>query len=206
MIVDPKEQTFNENYKLLIGSILPRPIAFVSTVSKDGEINLAPYSFFTGITSNPPTICFSPARKGKEAIKKDTLNNIEATGEFVINVVTEGIVKQMNETATEFPPQINEFEKAGLTPVASLKVMPPRVEESPINMECRMYQTIYIGEETQGAGALVIGEIVLFHISENIFENGKINTELLKPVGRLAGNEYTTIGKRFSLSRNPYNP
>ena len=140
MIIDPNNQTFRENYKLMIGSILPRPIAFVSTISKNGIHNLAAYSFFNGVTSNPPSICFAPNRKGRDGSKKDTLINIEETGEFVVNIVTEDIVEPMNETAPEFPPEISEFEQVGLTPVESQIVKAPRVKESPINMECKLKQ------------------------------------------------------------------
>jgi flavin reductase (DIM6/NTAB) family NADH-FMN oxidoreductase RutF len=201
MIIDPKNQTFRDNYKLMIGSILPRPIAFVSTISKTGIHNLAAYSFFNGITSNPPSICFAPTRKSSDGSKKDTLINIEETSEFVVNIVTEEIVEPMNETAPEFPPEISEFKEVGLTPIDSKIVKAPRVEESPINMECKLLQVVEVGPAEPGGGFLVIGEIVLFHIKDELLENGRIDTGLLKPVGRLAGTEYTTLGKRFSLSR-----
>jgi len=206
MKIDPKKQSVRENYKLMTGSILPRPIAFVSTRAKSGELNLAPFSYFTAISSMPPTICFAAGRKGKEGIKKDTLTNIEETGEFVVNVVTEDIVEQMNLTATDFPPEINEFKLAGLTPIDCDVVSVPRVKESPINMECKLYQVIHIGLESSGGSALIIGEILLFHITDHLLAEGKINTEFLKPVGRLAGQEYTTLGRRFTLERKPYKP
>ena len=201
MIIDPKNQTFKENYKLMIGSILPRPIAFVSTISKNGIHNLAAYSFFNGVTSNPPSICFAPNRKGTDGSKKDTLVNIEDTGEFVVNIVTEDIVKPMNDTAPEYPPEVSEFEEVGLTPIESHIVKAPRVKESPINMECKLMQIVEVGPAEPGGGFLVIGEIALFHIQNELLDNGRIDTGLLKPVGRLAGTEYTTLGKRFSLSR-----
>lgn len=201
MIIDPNKQTFRENYKLMIGSILPRPIAFVSTISKNGIHNLAAYSFFNGVTSNPPSICFAPNRKGTDGSKKDTLVNIEETGEFVVNIVTEDIVKPMNDTAPEFPPEVSEFKEVGLTPIESRIVKAPRVKESPINMECKLMQIVEVGPPEPGGGFLVIGEIVLFHIKDELLENGRIDTGLLKPVGRLAGTEYTTLGKRFSFSR-----
>lgn len=204
MQLDPDKLTVKENYKLMIGSILPRPIAFVSTISPTGILNLAPYSFFMGITSNPPTIGFAPARKGQNGDKKDTLFNIESTHEFVINIVTEDIAEQMNETATDYPPDIDEFEMAGLTPLASRIIKPPRVAESPINMECRLHDIVYIGKEEPGGGALVIGRIVMFHVRDDLIDNGRIDTVRLRPVGRLAGQEYTTLGKRFILERKPY--
>ena len=201
MIIDPQKQSYKENYKLMIGSILPRPIAFVSTISKDGINNLAPFSFFNGITSNPPTICFSPARKRSDGSKKDTLVNIEDTKEFVVNVVTEDIVKQMNDTSEEHPSEVSEFDVSGLTPVPSRIVAPPRVQESPVSFECKLMQVIEIGPPEPGGGFLIIGEIVLFHIKDELLYKGRINTELLNPIGRLAGTEYTTLGKRFSLPR-----
>jgi len=203
MIIDPDSQTYRENYKLMIGSILPRPIAFVSTISKNGIHNLAAYSFFNGITSKPPSVCFAPTRKSSDGSKKDTLINIEETGEFVVNIVTEDIVGPMNDTAPEFPPEISEFEEVGLTPIESQIVKAPRVKESPINMECKLLEVVEVGAAEPGGGFLVIGEIVLFHIQNDLLDNGRINTGLLKPVGRLAGTEYTTLGKRFSLSRKP---
>lgn len=203
MTIDPKKQTFQENYKLMIGSILPRPIAFVSTISSDGIYNLAPFSFFTGIISDPPTICFSPTRRGTDGEAKDTLKNIRATGEFVINIVTENIVSQMNETATEFPPEVDEFKASGLTAIPSKIVKPPLVKESPISFECKKVQVLELGKAQAGGGFLVIGEIVMFHMKDELMEKGRIDTGLLNPVGRLAGAEYTKLGERFTLQRKP---
>ena len=204
MIIDPSELGVKENYKLMIGTILPRPIALVSTISLDGLPNLAPFSFFTGITSKPPTVCFAPSRKGSSGAKKDTLANIESTGEFVINVVTEDIAEQMNDTATDLPAEMSEFEYADLTAAESLIVRPPRVLESPVNMECKLVQVVNIGGDTPGSGALVIGEIVRYHIQDDLFSDYRIDTTKLKPLGRLAGLEYTTLGRRFVLERKKY--
>jgi len=201
MIIDPKKQTYKENYKLIIGSILPRPIAFVSTISREGIHNLAPFSFFNGIASNPPSLCFAPSRRSTDGSKKDTLVNIEQTCEFVVNIVTEVIVKQMNDTSEEHPPVISEFEEVCLTPIPSQVVHAPRVKECPINLECKLSQIIEIGPSEPGGGFLVIGEIILFHVKDELLHEGCINIELLKQIGRLAGTEYTTLGKRFSLPR-----
>ena len=206
MIVDPKTASYRDCYKLMIGGIVPRPIAFVSTLSAEGQPNLAPFSYFTAITSSPPTICFSPGRRYDTGEKKDTLRNIEAVGEFVVNVVTEDIGEQMNEAATDFPPETNEFEVSGLTTAASQIVKPPRVAESPINMECKLYKIVPIGPEGPGGGALVIGEIVLFHIDDRIYQDGRIDIEGLRPLGRLAGPHYTTLGRIVSMKRKPYRP
>ena len=201
MQIDPSQQTVKENYKLMIGTIVPRPIAFVSSQSKSGIRNLAPFSYFTAVSAKPPAICFSAARKGLDGTKKDTLSNIEETGEFVVNVVTEDIAGPMNDSAGDFPPDVDEFAHTGLTPVASRIVSAPRVKESPVNMECKLIQVIHIGPEAAGGGSLIIGEIVLFHIADYLYSDGKINMEMLKPVGRLAGLEYTTLGRRFVLER-----
>lgn len=206
MIINPNEQSHKENYKLMIGSILPRPIAFISTISKGGIYNLAPFSFFTGVTSDPPTICFSPTRRGSDGSSKDTVNNIKDTGEFVVNVVTEEMAVGMNETATEFPPDISEFEQGGFTPAKAIIVKAPLVKESPISFECKSMQIIEIGKAQAGGGFLIIGEIVMFHIADHLLNNGRIDTGLLKPVGRLAGAEYTKLGERFTLIRKPYIP
>lgn len=201
MIIDPKKQTFKENYKLMIGSILPRPIAFVSTVSEEGINNIAPFSFFTGITSDPPTICFAPTRRGTDGLEKDTLVNIRKTKQFVINVVSEDIVEAMNDTATEFAPEIDEFEQTGLTASPAQIVKAPLLKESKISFECELMQVVEIGPAQAGGGFLVIGEIKLFHVDDTLLKNGRIDTGLLNPVGRLAGAEYTKLGERFTLKR-----
>jgi flavin reductase (DIM6/NTAB) family NADH-FMN oxidoreductase RutF len=201
MLLKAEELSIKDNYKLIIGSVLPRPIALVSTLSDDGVPNLAPFSFFTGLTSKPPTIGFAPALKGNQGDKKDTLTNVEASKEFVVNIVNEDISEQMVKTASEVAPDVNEFEVAGFTAVDSIMVKAPRVKESPINLECRLYQVVHIGDGTAGSGAFVIGEIVAYHIDDILYSDGKIDTALLKPVGRLAGQDYTTLGRCFSMER-----
>ncbi|MEE9271562.1 MAG: flavin reductase family protein [Candidatus Krumholzibacteria bacterium] len=201
MIIDPAKVTAKECYKLMVGSIVPRPIAFVSTVSGDGSVNLAPFSYFTAITSAPPTVCFAPGRRSRDGDRKDTLSNIEATGEFVVNVVTEAIGAAMHETAGEFPADVDEFEVVGLTREPSRIVKPPRVKESPINMECRVYDIIHIGGDKPTGGSLVIGEIVLFHIEDDLYDAGRIDIQKLNPLGRLAGDDYTALGRIISHRR-----
>jgi flavin reductase (DIM6/NTAB) family NADH-FMN oxidoreductase RutF len=184
----------------MIGIIVPRPIAWISTVSREGVLNIAPFSFFTGITSDPPTVCFAPARKAGSR-KKDTLDNVEATGEFVVNVVTEELAEKMNDTATDYPPDIDEFERAGLTARASDVVAPPCIAESPVHMECRLQRTVPVGN----AGAtLVIGEVVAFHVDERVISNGIVDPGLLKAIGRMGGATYTRTGDRFDLERRRY--
>ncbi len=194
MQIDPAQQTYRENYTLMSGCIVPRPIAFVSTLSLDGVPNLAPFSYFNGITSAPPTLSIAIARKSRENGKKDTLSNILDTGEFAVNVVTVEMTEGMNRTAKDFPPQVDEFKEAGFTTIPSFKVKAPLVKESPIKMECRLYKAVEIGGTQPGSGYLIIGEIVLFHIADEIICSGKIDVQKLDPLGRLSGN-YTTLGK-----------
>jgi len=204
MIIDPKNAPTADCYKLMVGSIVPRPIALVSTTSPNGVRNLAPFSYFTAVASKPATLCFCPGRRGPGGERKDTLENIEATREFVVNVVTVDIAEQMNETATSFPPEIDEFEAAGLTPVPSDIVSPARVGESPINMECSVLDIINIGDPRDGGGALVLGEIVRFHVADALYKDGRIDIDALNPLGRLAGADYTTLGKKISIRVKPY--
>jgi flavin reductase (DIM6/NTAB) family NADH-FMN oxidoreductase RutF len=198
--IDPESLTNQERYKLLIGSILPRPIAFVSTLSPEGIPNLAPFSFFTGVCSSPLIVCFAPMIRGSDGQKKDTLRNIEQTQEFVLHVVTEDIVQQMNQTAAEYPADVSEFDASGLTPIPSEKVKPFRVKESPIQMECILHQIVSLGE-TVGSGSLVLGRVVQLHFSEDVYQDGKILTQKLKPVARLAGSSYAKVTDTFDLER-----
>ena len=199
MVIDPKSTEPFNLYKLLIGSIMPRPIAFVSTMGPDGIYNLAPFSFFTAVSANPPTIAFAPMINtlGK---RKDTLNNVEHLGEFVVNVVSEDIVQPMNETSADFPPEIDEFEVSGLTPIPSDLVAVPRVKESHIAMECKLRQIVEMSSLPLG-GSLVIGEVVRFHVDDEYFDDYRIDVDKLRPVGRMAGFIYTRTTDRFELVR-----
>ena len=200
--LNPEELSQQDNYKLLIGSILPRPIAFVSTASPSGVTNLAPFSFYTGVCSNPPTLLFCPTVRGSDGAEKDTLRNIRETGEFVVNVVTEALVERMNQTAKELPYGESEFDLVGLTVAKSLKVKAPRVLESPVSMECRLQQYIHVGEpDAIGSGNVVLGTIVQFHIHKDLYEAGRIDSEKLKPVSRLAGTSYAPVREIFQLAR-----
>ncbi|MBT2680094.1 flavin reductase family protein [Bacillus sp. ISL-35] len=193
---------WKDAYKLLQGSVLPRPIAFVSSQDENGTTNLAPFSFFTVISANPMMVCFSPMRRGTDGAKKDTLNNIEATKQFVINIVSEDFVQQMNDCATEFTADVDEFEASGLTKIESAAVNPPRVQESKVHLECELDQVLHFGQDEAGAGSLVIGKVVHVHVEDDLYENGRINSEKLNPVGRLAGATYTLpLAKTFELQR-----
>jgi len=199
VIVNPPENDYRDIYKLMVGVIVPRPIAFVSTISADGVRNLAPFSFFTGISANPPVICFSPMIRG-DGSRKDTLRNIEAVKEFVVNVVSEEFATQMNICSAEFPPDVDEFEMSGLTPIASDLVKPPRVKESHINLECRLLQILDVSAKPLG-GSIVLGEVLRFHIDDALFENFKIDAGKLHSIGRMGGPTYTRTTDRFDMVR-----
>ena len=201
MIYDPTEHPLLETHKLMIGSIVPRPIAFVSTLSKDGFENLAPFSYFNGICSNPPSIMFCPARRGYDGKTKDTLNNIRDTEEFAVNIVSEDFAEQMVSTSTDFEPEVNEFEVSGLTPEPCQKIAPPKVAEAKISFECKLNQIVPVGNEGPGGGFVIIGTIVLFHIDDDVYEDGYINLEKLRPIGRLAGNIYTRTTDKLEIIR-----
>jgi len=201
MIIDPLKQSLKENHKIMIGSIVPRPIAFVSTKSNEGILNLAPFSYFNGVCSNPPTIMFAPARRGYDGLTKDTLNNIQDTKEFVVNLVSEEISDQMVACSTDFENEVDEFEVSGLTPVDCVKVKPPRVRESKVSFECKLNTIVEIGKAEAGAGFIVIGTIVMFHIDDIVYKKGHIDLEVLNPIGRLAGNSYTRINDIFDIVR-----
>ena len=200
MIIDPQEHTPRDIYKLMVGSIVPRPIAFVSTVSPDGIRNLAPFSFFTGISANPPVICFSPMIRGSDGSRKDTLNNIEATGEFVVNVVSEDFAEKMNACSGEYPPEVDEFELSGLTAAPSDLVKPPRVKESRVNMECRLIQVVHVSPKPLG-GSIVLGEVLRFHVDDEVIANFAIDPDKLHAIGRMGGPTYTRTTDRFAMER-----
>jgi len=205
--IRPEEHSGKDIYKMMIGLVVPRPIAFVSTVSVEGVRNLAPFSFYNAICGAPPVVCFSIAVRapkpeaGLLAIK-DTLRNIRETGEFVINVVTENIAEGMNAAAAEVPAHVDEFAMAGLTPLASEVVQAPRVAEARAQMECRLLQVVPVGRVDEGEGAtLVIGQVVRFHVRKGIFEKFRIDPDKLQAVGRMAGNSYIRTREHFELIR-----
>lgn len=198
--LNPKELSSKDSYKLLIGSIVPRPIGFISTINNEGVYNLAPFSFFNGICSNPPCVLFCPVVRGTDGKEKDTLINIRANKEFVVNIVSEEIAEKMNNTSAEYPYGVDEFKEVGLTPEKSELIKAPRVKESKVNMECKLLNLVEIGKEP-GAGTVVIGEVVYFHVNEEVYDNGKIKLNELKPVGRLGGADYCRVTDNFSLQR-----
>jgi flavin reductase (DIM6/NTAB) family NADH-FMN oxidoreductase RutF len=176
---------------LLLGSIAPRPIAFASTIDKEGNVNLSPYSFFNVFGSNPPTLIFSPARRGRDNTVKHSYENVKEVAEVVINIANYPMVEQMSLSSTEYAKGVNEFVKAGFTEAKSEKVKPPRVAEAPVAFECIVKEVVETGQEG-GAGNLVICEVVHLHVNEAILdEAGKIDPFKLDPIGRLGGNWYT---------------
>jgi flavin reductase (DIM6/NTAB) family NADH-FMN oxidoreductase RutF len=201
---DPAQCQQRQIYKLMTGIIVPRPIALVSTVSREGVANLAPFSFFCGVGSAPPTVLFCPALRlaasAEAGERKDTLRNVEETGEFVINVVSEAISAAANAASAEVPPEVDEFLLSGLTPIASEAVRPPRVAQSPAQMECKLLQVIYTGH-APASGVIVLGEVLRFHVREELVENFRVDPEGLDAVGRMAGNSWVRTRERFELIR-----
>ncbi len=189
-------------YKLLTGTIIPRPIGWISTIDENGVNNLAPFSYFNMVSSYPPCIMFSTRRDDNK--NKDTLNNILSNNEFVVNLVTMDNVEQMNTTSGNFPPNVDEFEITNLTPIDSVSVQPKRVKESLVNLECKMIHNYFIKDKDGNETAcVIIGEVKIIHIDDSIVsENYRINLDKYKPVARLAGSNYSTLGEIFSIKRN----
>ncbi len=201
MEINPNALPHQSIYKILSGSILPRPIGWISSLDLQGRPNLAPFSFFNVVCSNPPTVLFCPLIRGIDGNKKDTLNNVRATNEFVVNIVTESLLTAMNASSVEALPGFNEFDFAGLTPVASTVVKPPRVAESPIHFECKVREIIDIND-APGGGSIVIGTIVHIHVDDRVLlGEDKINLTALQPVGRLAGGAYSRVTDIIELER-----
>jgi flavin reductase (DIM6/NTAB) family NADH-FMN oxidoreductase RutF len=208
--LDPAECESRQVYKLMTGIIVPRPVALVSTIDLNGVPNLAPFSFFSGVGSNPPAVLFCPVVRssalGKDQpgtapdLRKDTLRNVEETGEFVINIVTDALAGPANATAAEVAPDVDEFVLSGLTPQPSHIVRPPRVAESPAQMECKLLQVIYTSRQP-GAGVIVLGEIVRFHVRRDLIDDFKVDPDGLDAVGRMAGNTWARTRERVDLTR-----
>lgn len=197
--IDPSKNTERENYKFLIGSIIPRPIAFVTTMSRDGILNGAPFSYFTIVSPNPPLISLSIQRS--HGRQKDTARNIMDTNEFVVHIVDELNVEKVNQTAAVLPPDQSEIDLANLTPIESMKISVPGIKEAKIRMECLLEQSFELGGTDAPSCDLIIGKIVRFHIKDDLYENGRINPRGLGAVSRLAGNDYAKIGEIFTIER-----
>ena len=194
------ERRRRDNFKTLLSCVLPRPIAFVSTISADGVPNLAPFSFFNAVGTKPPAVIFSPATKA-DGSEKDTIVNLRSVKEFVVNVVPYDIRDAMNESSYAFTPDVNEFDAAGFTPVESKFVRPLRVAESPVHLECKLMQIVPVGDGPLCAN-ICIGEIVCFHVAdEMLLEDGSVDVEKIDLVGRLGGSNYSTIRDRFKMAK-----
>ena len=188
--IDPKAVSTAALHGYMLGAVTPRPIAFASTIDSAGNVNLSPFSFFNVFSANPPIMIFSPARRGRDNTTKHTYENVLQVKEVVINIVNYDIVQQMSLSSTEYGKGVNEFEKAGLTPLASQTIKPPRVAESPVQFECRVNEVISLGTEG-GAGNLVICEVLKMHINDAILDaDGKIDPVKLDAVSRMGGNWY----------------
>jgi flavin reductase (DIM6/NTAB) family NADH-FMN oxidoreductase RutF len=196
--MNPEEHTPGDFYRFMISVIIPRPIAFISTIGANESLNVAPFSYFCPITNKPPLIGVSiNSRRGEP---KDTLRNIREMGEFVVNIVTEDLLSRMVQTSGEWPADVDEFQLAGLTPVPSERVKPPRVAESPVNLECRLFQEVPLGETT-----LVIGEILRGHVDESVVTDGRVDALKLQPVGRLGGDGYSIVREIVHFARPKVN-
>jgi flavin reductase (DIM6/NTAB) family NADH-FMN oxidoreductase RutF len=198
--IDPDTQSERENYKLLIGSIVPRPIALVTTLSQQGVLNAAPFSYFSIVSSQPPLLSVSVQRK--QGAMKDTARNAIEIGAFVIHITDESNIDKVNETAANLPPDESEVIRAGFTPITSESIVVPGLKEAKIRMECLLEQFIPLGGSSdQPACDLLIGRVVRFHIADDVYEHGHIDPENLGPISRMAGNSYAKLGPLFSMDR-----
>jgi flavin reductase (DIM6/NTAB) family NADH-FMN oxidoreductase RutF len=194
MILDPQTLSASAVYQFMIGVVVPRPIAFVSTIGATGQFNVAPFSYFTAITNRPALLGISiNLRKNSP---KDTLNNIRGSGDFVINAVTDSMGERMVQASGDWPAEVDEFQLTGLTPIPSDLVRSPRVAESPVSLECRLYREVELGDAT-----FVVGEMLRAHVSEAVLTDGRVDIAKLKPLGRLGGDGYTAVRDVLHMAR-----
>ncbi len=194
MKLDPRAQSPGAFYHFMISVIVPRPIAFITTVNPGGRVNAAPFSFFNGLTSEPPLLGVSINTRA--GAPKDTLRNIRDTGEFVVNVVTEAMAEKVVYASGEWPPEVDELALTGLGALPSELVKPPRVAESPVHLECRLHREIPLGET-----AFVVGEILLAHVAEEVLTEGRVDPAKLRPLARLGGSGYAGLGELLRIPR-----
>ncbi len=198
MVIDPKDVSAPIAYQILTGAVIPRPIGFISSISASGCVNLAPFSFFNAVCGEPPMVIFAPMNRKPP---KDTLLNVQETGEFVANIVNREIAEKMNVCSGDYPYGANEFEICGLTAVPSDLIRPPRVKESPVNMECKVRQIIEVSSKPWG-GHLILGEVIRFHVRDSIIDKDLfIDPDKLDPIARMGGPSYSTIHDRFDMIR-----
>lgn len=192
-----------DKYKLLIGGVVPRPIAWVTSLSADGVVNAAPFSYFNVASIEPMLVSVAVIRK-PGSVMKDTARNIAETKEFVVNMVDVFNVDAVNQTSADYPPEVSEVEELGLTQLPSVAVRPPRLGESRVHFECRLHRFMTLGEPA--ASDLIIGEVVHVHIDDSLYRDGKIDIDTFSPVSRLAGHWYATLGELFERPRPMYQP
>ena len=199
MQLDPSALSAQETYKLLIGGITPRPIAWVSSISASGVVNLAPFSFFTVASANPPVLAIAPLYNA-DGVAKDTLNNIREQGEFVVNTVSADQLEVMNQSCHNLAPEVNEFEYAGVEPTDSSQVAPPRVASSTVSYECRARDIIDLGDGPM-SGHLILGDVLSIHVADDAINDLRIDSDKLDSIGRMAGADYSLTRDRIQLSR-----
>jgi flavin reductase (DIM6/NTAB) family NADH-FMN oxidoreductase RutF len=200
VLIDVASANFLDVYRLLIGIVTPRPIAWVTSIDPEGRVNLAPFSFYNAFSASPPVVVFSPTLR-RDGTKKDTLRNVEATREFVLNAAVEALAEQVNLSSKELPYGQSEVDYTGLTLRPSLKVKPPRIAESPVNMECKLIQIVPLGTGPI-AGNLVIGEVVMMHVDDEVLDGkGAIDPRKLKTIARLGGDYYCRTSELFEMKR-----
>ena len=206
MIVSPSDLSHSELYGILLNSVAPRPIAWVSTISASGELNLAPFSFFNAVCVDPPLLAFAPGLRAPRQPEvghgeaKDTLRNVRETREFVVNIVTYELAEAMNLTSGEYDASVNEFEVAKVTPAPSKIVRPPRVAESPVSFECRLHQILDFSPAPTSS-SLVVGQVVSIHMNDAHIKDGKLDRNSLDLIGRMGGIQYTRTTQRFEMVR-----
>jgi flavin reductase (DIM6/NTAB) family NADH-FMN oxidoreductase RutF len=194
MHVDPASLDAEESYKLMTGVVVPRPVAWVTSLSASGGVNLAPFSTFTFVSPKPPMLAFSVGRKG--SVYKDTAENILAAEEYVVHIADRPLIAAVHASAVEYPADVSETEMLGLATVPSLHVKPPRVAAAPIAMECRLRQVLEFGDTRS---KLIVGEVIAFHFRDGLIKAGKIDTRALDPICRLAGPNYATLGEIVAM-------
>ena len=190
-------------YRLIVGCVVPRPIAWITTVDEAGRVNVAPFSSYNYVATSPPMLAINIAARAGDGAVKDTARNLRANGEFVVNVATEATMEAMHASAQEFPPEVSEAEALGLQLLPSRHVRPPRLAASPVHMECRLDQMVPLG---RGVNTLYIGEVVAFHLAHEIFDGSRVDSIAMRPVARLGGPFYAALGEiheRPMLQRPP---
>ena len=200
MLIDVAQSNYLDVYHLLIGVVTPRPIAWVTTIDLDGRVNLAPFSFFNAFSGNPPVVVFSPTLR-RDGGKKDTLRNVEATGEFVLNAAVESLAEKINLSSKDLPYGQSEVDLTGLKLLPSVKVKPPRIAEIPATMECKLLQIVPLGNGPT-AGNLVIGEVLVMHVDDAVLDaKGRIDPRKLQTIARLGGDFYCRTTDLFEMKR-----